>query len=90
MDEWYGRAVFPPLFPLILSAGMLLPMDDLSAARFVNVLLSSATTALVFLLVYNMTRRRNTAAMAALLHAIYPSFIGFLTFCGQKRYLASC
>ena len=76
-DTWYGGAVYPPLFPLVLSLGTLFPMDTVSAARLVNVILSSVTTALVFLLVYKMTGDRKTSVLAGLIHALYPSFIGF-------------
>ena len=76
-DTWYGGAVYPPLFPLVLALGAALPLDVISVARLVNVVLSSVTTALVFLLVYRMTSSRKTAVLAGLIHAFYPSFIGF-------------
>lgn len=77
LDRWYGDGWYPPLFPLLLTGAHLFPDDVPSAARIVNVVFSSLTTVVLFLLVYQMTQRRNIAMVTALLHAVYPSFIGY-------------
>ena len=76
-DAWIGKAVFPPLHPLILATGQMFSMNDVSGARLVTVLTSSATTVLVFLLTFQVTRCRKAALLAAAIYAVYPSFIGY-------------
>ena len=76
-NAWYGVAPFPPLHPLILSAGRLFPTDPLSGARLVNVLTSSVTTILVFVFAIQLTRCRTTAFTAGMVYAVYPSFVAY-------------
>lgn len=76
LDRAYGRGRWPPLHPLVLSLPFLLFGPSRAAARLTIVLLSAATTPLV----YRMGKRaggRRTALAAACLHLAYPSFVGF-------------
>jgi 4-amino-4-deoxy-L-arabinose transferase-like glycosyltransferase len=72
----YGRGIWPPLGPLL--GGLLLWLCDpaISWARWVSLLASAATTALVFLLTVRWLDRKSARA-AALVHALYPAFVGF-------------
>jgi 4-amino-4-deoxy-L-arabinose transferase-like glycosyltransferase len=73
--EAYGAGVHPPLQPLILSIS-LFSRESTAPARLMVVLISALTTPLVYL-VTGMVSNRRAAVVAAITHAIYPSFVVF-------------
>ncbi len=76
LERAYGRGRWPPAHPLVLALPLLLFGPSLAAARLATVVLSAATT----LLVYRMGERAGGARVAlaaACLHLLYPSFVGF-------------
>ncbi len=72
----YGQGHWPPLHSLLLAPMVAFGEDFLPAARLVTVVVSTATTLLVFWL-GALIGGRNVARCAAALHAFYPTFIGF-------------
>ncbi len=75
-DAFYGNGIFPPFHPIWLSLGMLIFGKTVAVARIMGMLLSAATTPLVYLL----TRRLGgpkAGIFAACLHLFYPSFLAF-------------
>jgi len=77
LARWYGGGIFPPLHSLVLAAGRLIPTDPLSAARLVNVCVSTLTAALAFILTLQMTGSRSIAYCGGLICALYPSFVAY-------------
>lgn len=79
IDRAYGRGVWPPGHPLLLGVGLSLFGDSAAIARLVVVLISSITTALVYLLTLSLARRP-AALAAAILHLLHPSLLAFSHF----------
>lgn len=77
---WYGRGKWPPLYPLLLTAGFPFFEDNVVGARTVNVILSSLTTLLVYLVGIHGTRRSGIAIGGAVLHIIHPTIIVYSNF----------
>ncbi|MBI4790124.1 MAG: glycosyltransferase family 39 protein [Chloroflexi bacterium] len=67
---------WPPLQSLVLGVGFVFFGHTLFAARLIMVLLSALTAPPVYLVTEKLANRR-AALMAALLFAIYPSFVHF-------------
>jgi 4-amino-4-deoxy-L-arabinose transferase-like glycosyltransferase len=72
----YGEGRWPPLHPMLLALGLLLPGAGAGSARLMVVLISAATTPLVYLLACRLTGER-AARAAALLHLAYPAFVAY-------------
>jgi 4-amino-4-deoxy-L-arabinose transferase-like glycosyltransferase len=72
----YGEGRWPPLHAFLLSMGMTVFGGSVASARMVVVLLSAATTPLVFVLARRLASRR-VALIAAGLHACYPTFVAY-------------
>lgn len=75
-DQAYGRGRWPPLHPLVLSLPFLIFGSGVAVARLATVLLSAATTPLVYCLGERGGGTRSAGA-AAWIHLLYPSFVGF-------------
>ena len=75
-DTVYGKGLQPPFHPICLSLGMLLLGKTVAVARFMVVLISALTTALVFLLAGRLAGLR-VGLLAASLHLVHPSFLAF-------------
>jgi dolichyl-phosphate-mannose-protein mannosyltransferase len=71
-----GSVFWPPLHPFVLGVARALPVDDLAAARLVGVIAGAVTTVVVVLLTARLAGRE-AANAAALIHALYPSFVFF-------------
>ena len=76
INRAYGRGVWPPGHPLLLGVALSLFGDSAVIARLVVVLISSITTALVYLLTLSLAGRP-AALGAAILHLLHPSFLAF-------------
>ncbi len=76
LDRAYGRGRWPPIHPLVLGCFFLIFGPGVAVARLATVLLSAATTPLVYRLAERAGGRR-AALPAACLHVLYPSFVGF-------------
>ena len=72
----YSSGQHPPLHPLLISMGFLVCGRSVAAARLVVVLLSAASTILIYLLSRKLTTEKGAVA-AGLLHVFYPSFLAF-------------
>ncbi|MHC4303881.1 MAG: ArnT family glycosyltransferase [Planctomycetota bacterium] len=72
----YGEGKWTPVHSFLISLGMAALGGSVASARFVVVLLSAATTALVYVLARRMAGRR-VALIAAGLHACYPTFVAY-------------
>jgi 4-amino-4-deoxy-L-arabinose transferase-like glycosyltransferase len=75
-DTVYGKGLQPPFHPICLSLGMLLLGKTVAVARFMVVLISALTTALVFLLAGRLAGPK-VGLLAASLHLVHPSFLAF-------------
>jgi len=67
---------WPPIQTLVLSIGALIFGSTLAAGRLTMVLLSSLTIPLVYFVTYKLSNKR-AALTAAIIFAIYPSFIHY-------------
>lgn len=76
LDQIYDYGIWPPLHAYILAVGKIL-FGGLGGARLMLVLVSAATTPLLFKLARRYGFAPPTACAAALLHACYPEIIGF-------------
>ena len=85
----YGDGYWPPLHPILLAPMVAFGAAFEPAARLVPVLLSTATTLLVFWLGLQIGGRE-VARVAAWLHALYPTFIGFSHFLWAESLSAFC
>lgn len=72
----YGKGIWPPLHPIVLSLGMFAFGINVTVARLMMVLLSALTTPLIFLLARKIVSARG-AFTASLIHIFYPSFIAY-------------
>jgi 4-amino-4-deoxy-L-arabinose transferase-like glycosyltransferase len=84
-DEQSPTALWPPGYPLTLAAVYKLTGDSLNAARLLNVLLSSLTVALVFLIARRLFDR-TAAIFAGGALALLPSHILFTTVLLSETY----
>ena len=75
----YAEGVWPPLFPLLVGAGLFLSTPDADHARVWVLLLSAATTPVVFFITLQIAgpRRRRAGVAGGLIHAFYPSFVAY-------------
>jgi len=72
----YGKGIWPPLHPIVLSLGMFAFGINVTIARLMMVILSALTTPLIFLLARKIVSARG-AFTASLIHIFYPSFIAY-------------
>ena len=75
----YGEGKWTPVHSLLISLGMVMFGESAAVARFVVVLLASATTPLVYVLARQLVSRR-AALVAAAIHAGYPTFVAYAHF----------
>ena len=75
-DTFYDSGYRPPFQSVVMSLGMLFLGSSAAAARFVMVLLSALTTVLILLVTERLAGPRAGLAAAAL-HLAYPSFLAF-------------
>lgn len=76
IEAAYGSGVWPPLHAMLVGLVFALLGPSLSAARWLPLLLSAGTTLLVLRYARRLVEPRGAVA-AALLHALYPAFVGF-------------
>jgi len=76
IDRAYGRGIWPPGHPLLLGVAFSLFSESTVTARLAVVLISSITTALVFLLTLSLAGRP-AALGAAILHLLHPSLLAY-------------
>jgi 4-amino-4-deoxy-L-arabinose transferase-like glycosyltransferase len=75
-DAFYEGGGRPPFQSVVLSLGLLFPGAGVGAARFMMVLFSALTTGLILLVTERLAGPRAGLAAAAL-HLVYPSFLAF-------------
>jgi len=75
LEHLYNYGVWPPLHPLLLSLPLLAGLPD-ACCRLIPLLLSSATTPLVWLFALPLVKHR-AALIAALLHMLSPVWLAF-------------
>jgi len=72
----HGDAKRPPVYPVLISIGLLIFGDKVFVARLVVLLFSAITTPLVYFFSSRFVDRKSSLA-AALIHIFYPSFIAY-------------
>ncbi|NQZ96449.1 MAG: glycosyltransferase family 39 protein [Myxococcales bacterium] len=75
LERMYAEGVWPPLYPALVAVG-LGHGSDATGARWIGVLVSSATSVLIFFVTGRIAGRRAAVAAAAL-HAVHPSFVAY-------------
>lgn len=75
-DAAYGRGTWPPLHSMVLALSFLLFGPTVGVARVTSILIAALTTPLVWRVSTRLAGPRAGLA-TALLHLVYPGFVGF-------------
>lgn len=86
----YRSGVWPPLHSMLIGLAFAVFGRGLAVARLVVVLQSAATTCVVFALTSRLATRR-AALVAAVIHAVYPSFVAYSHLLwSETTYILAC
>ena len=79
VERVYAEGVWPPLFPLVVGAGLFLSTPDTDHARSWVLLLSALTTPVVYFVTLQLVGplQRRAGLAAGTIHALYPSFVAY-------------
>lgn len=76
LTKAYGKGIWPPLHPIMLSLGMSIFGINVAIARLMMVILSALTAPFIFLLSRRVVPAKGAYA-AAFIHIFYPGFVAY-------------